>query len=714
MKSPSFWPVLLLASSLSWLPATAAPVPGNDNVFELSSFGSIATAAQADATLKKAAEAVLAAGGGVILIPANAPKDWKPSSPPQNMSRKPEPPAPAKGWSVGPGVTLIDARQSKVEVPQVTGLEFNRTFNLAPGQSSPHWQYHPMLRLHTNQVAGTSNFSGVLAAPVTAGKAQRFYLESIRSIFPGQMLAVDGSPAEIAVLSLGYDAAKKQPFFVGDAPAAIPAGTRLSALTQSSVIRAETQAHNETQTFDVYSQRSHYSQGDTYMFDGYVHYMGDEYGIPEEGGTEPGAGYGSVLLHARTQTLVNIFRGQVDSFDAKSGALRYTAAINAHTLATGRPLINLNSKKWITEGHAHINVPGGALLNWGGSLWSSDAPWTQDVVGRFFAIDEDSEKVAGNKDVRLWFQITALSVDPDGKKRLTVRRHWWGAKNLGVGISTLFNYKDYTQSEKTPVPLKYIIAPGTYVDDVSDGVGSSPAESAGARQQTIKLVPYEASGTNLDFATGDPIEQAIGPEPFHPIPFRAWFFDSVPGVFPAPVLDVANNGVSPRSAALSVAGNGGLGNVISVNGDVKDGIQVAGEVDGPFIETRVKRNQTEFISWTRGAKPKTLSFIEDRSMLAFNGPWSLNGRGAVGLKGVGRPGPGAPVNLRGLDIAIPTGAKEADISFPNPEPDNKYALTIAPNWMTERAVSKRTTTSFHLIFSTPAPAGANVQWLLVR
>ena len=78
-----------------------------------------------------------------------------------------------------------------------------------------------------------------------------------------------------------------------------------------------------------------------------------------------------------------------------------------------------------------------------------------------------------------------------------------------------------------------------------------------ADKPSLKIAPGPDTGSSADFAPGDAIEQAIGPDPFKPIPMRAWVFDKVPGVFPSPIFDVANDGVVARAAVLSVHGGKG-------------------------------------------------------------------------------------------------------------------------------------------------------------
>ncbi len=48
------------------------------------------------------------------------------------------------------------------------------------------------------------------------------------------------------------------------------------------------------------------------------------------------------------------------------------------------------------------------------------------------------------------------------------------------------------------------------------------------------------------------------------------------------------------------------------------------------------------------------------------------------------------------------------------EPDARYAVLVTPNWNTTCFVSNKATTGFTINFGTPAPAGAMIDWFMVR
>ena len=61
-------------------------------------------------------------------------------------------------------------------------------------------------------------------------------------------------------------------------------------------------------------------------------------------------------------------------------------------------------------------------------------------------------------------------------------------------------------------------------------------------------------GQPADFAKGDEIEQAIGPDPFKPIPFRMWMWDHVPVRFPLAGARPGQLRRPSRYAAMQVRG----------------------------------------------------------------------------------------------------------------------------------------------------------------
>jgi len=692
----------------------------------LSEFGPVTTPAQAEDTLRKAATEILTHGGGTLIIPLQVPSAWQPENISQGTWRKPLPPAPAKGWGNGPGITILDIRGGTVKtlVPEMTGNIFTRTLRMPDGDSCGHWGYFPLLTLENNIVRGSASYADGLLADVKAGKDRRFYVRTIRGLFPGMRLdnGNAGAGQSLTVKSLGYDAQRQAPFFVADSDHDVAARSALlSQKTAANGLYLATNLNSENQTFDVYIDRHHYTQGDAYIFVGHFNYMGDlNSGAQDHNG---------VIFSAESRSETNIFRGQVDTFDAQTNALKFRAATNAHTLASGRPLINMNPQKWITGGKLYIFNPGGALLGWGGSIRSTDAPWTPVVIGRYLAIDEPDEYVPGGDTVRRWFLITGFS-EKDGIKTLNVQRHWWGAKDVG-SISRLYNQRNFSASDAKPKLLSYLIAPGTNVYDVADGVETT--EPSGAFEHIIKLAPGAQTGTPVDFSPGDPVEQAIGPDPFKPIPFRSWLFEAVPGAFPSPVFDVANNGPVSRTAVMAVKGSlsAGVddldpkrptaqvpfGAIIDVQSACDTGIDFRGDVIDAAILFKQPHNNTanEHMQWIRWENPRAGLGVTAQGTLTVSGaPVDLSGKGWSEVNGLAASDAKPGTNLRGLHLTVAAGATTLVVEFPTPEPTADYAVIVQPSWMTAQAVRAQTLKGFTIAFAEPAPAKATLNWLLVR
>ncbi|MHB9130326.1 MAG: hypothetical protein ACYDBB_04430 [Armatimonadota bacterium] len=721
--------------------AVAEPPAMASGTHLLSEFGKISTPAEADAALEKAAKAMLAEGGGLLIIPKDAPADWDPVNISQEAWRKPEPPAPAKNWGYTGGITILDYRDGtmKAYLPQATGWQFNRTVLFPERQSAGHWGYLPMFSFSNSIIRGTTSYHDWVSQEVKAGKDQRIYVRTLRGLFPGMFVnSLGGGPVNrLYIKSLGYDKEKKAPYVIADVDTNFDSSALLSNKTHANVLRADTYSHTENQTFDFMVMRHNYSQGDNYMFYAGFNYMGD---VHSTAGDENG-----VLYAAFPISESNGFRGQVEAYNPQTADLKYTGATNAHTLGTGRPMINLNPKKWITEGKAYIIHPGGALIGYPDRIRSKDAPWTADVVGRYLAIDEPDEYIPGSNKARRWYYITAFS-EKDGVKWISVQRNWWGAKN-GNSITRLYNPAHYTNGtdNKNPVLLRYIIAPGANIYDVTRGVKDDGQWGGryvgGALERIVKVSPGPHVGTAFDFAPGDPIEQAVGFDPFKPIPFRSWMFENVPGAYPAPVFDVANHGQTARFAVLAV--DGGSPNyadytnpqkplpqipwnkIIDIQSACENGIAFNGEVADAAILFRQPNKLQQWMRWEGNAweTPMTnlgvnangdldLSY-RNRGFTGRPGGLDVSGQGLADLKGISG-GKDKANNLRGILVSVPAGAQSLDIVFPASEPTDKYLVKIELSWLANRNVTKRTTTGFTIQFDRPAPTKATLDWLVIR
>ena len=729
--------ISLAMVSFSISAQTNAPAAKDGPIFSLEQFGPVKSVTDAEATFQKASKDIIAAGGGVIIIPAQAAPTWTPRNTSQVEWRTPPAPEQTKRWGHGTGVTVVDARGStqKILPPPTTGLTINRVLDLPQGESLGFWDYFPMLTMRNTILHGSTSYRDWLQADAPAGKDSKFYVATIRGVFPGMFMSCGeyGVVERLCVKSLGYDKEKKMWYFTADTVAGQPKGTTMGNKNHVNVIDLETSSHNENQTFDVRMWRHNYSQGDNYLFDARFKYMGD---VHSTAGDENG-----VIYAAFVEAMTTIFRGKVASWDAGTGELKYKDAPTAgSTLGSGRPIINMNPAKWITNGTVAIVSPAsytevsdtfsnatyhgqtypttvkrGKGLDMGGLIhFSADATnVTDEVVGRYFAVDETSEYVAKTKDVRRWFLIDSVTKNADGTKDLRIIRHWWGAKS--AGSTTLYKPENYSW-DGHEVALHYIIAPGANAYDVSDGVKNS--------KNSIKLVPTPFVGTSFDFAAGDAVEQAIGPDPFKPTPFRSWVWDAVPGVFPAAMFDIANNGSVIRDSVLWVHGGPGdiswqtnrydrsppWNTLLKFDAICNTGIKFAADTANaailfaqPYHEQPLKWNYD--ITTNRPPKVASLTVARDTGVFKFTGPIST-----TGLSGDATPAR----NLRGKNVAVKAKQDSVTITLPVEEADGDYAVFVEQSWLGNRAIIKKDAKGFTIQFATPAPDGAKLDWMIVR
>jgi len=703
----------------------------NEAVYSLDQFGPITAPVDAEATFRKAAGDIMAAGGGVIVIPVTAAKGWTPQNNTQTELRDPPPPAPAKHWGATTGVTVVDVRGTspKIYPPQTTGMKIDRTLNLPQGESLPFWDYFPMVSLKNTILQGSTSYRDWLQEDVKAGKDRRFYVATIRGIFPGMFMSIGewGIVQRLYVKSLGYDKEKQKWYFVADTEADQPKGAIMGNKNHVSIFNLETYSHNENQTFDVRMWRHNYSQGDNYLFDARFKYMGD---VHSTAGDENG-----VLYAAFIESETDIFRGQVEKWNPDTGELVYKGSTGS-TLGTGRPMINLNPAKWITNGWVCIVRPSEIIHGWnhdlatqtnytglpnhmvGGQIhFPAEVPLGDEVVGRYFAVDERDEYVPKGSNVRRWYLIDSVRKYADGSTDIEIVRHHWGAKAAGSPL--LYKPENYS-TDTHEKRMRYIIAPGANVYDVSQGVNNP--------NRTVKLVPTSFTKMPADFAPGDSLEQAIGPDPFKPIPFRSWMWDQVPGVFPAPVFDIGNMGSVMRDSVLLVHGNPSISiekdnaerydrnppwnKYLEFDANCNFGIRFAADTSYAAIQFLQPHNRPQPIKWRYGGNQEAaLTVAPDSGELQFTGGARLDGSMSVkGLSGDTK----AAHNLRGKHVSVKAGETSVSVTFPVPEADDDYAVFIEQNWIGNRAVVKRDANGFVVQFEKPAPEGALIDWMIVR
>ncbi len=489
----------------------------------------------------------------------------------------------------------------------------------------------------------------------------------------------------------------------------------------AGILRMDTDSHNENQTFDFMLWRRHYSQGDAYLFDARMYYMGD--------GTAPSGPTNGAVYSAAIASEVEIFRGNVRNWDSASGVLSFQGGRNAHSLGSGRPLINLNPAKGVARGRVWIMAPGGSILGSAGDVRSRDAGWTSEVVGRYFAVDEPGEYVPGGTAVRRWWLITSLRTGTNGVQSLGIQRHWWGAKD-NQGLGRLYRPENYTRDAASPRLLRYLIAPGALVYDASDGVAPPQAKASGTFG-ILRLAPGPDLSGSCGFAVGDPVEQAIGSDPFKPIAFRSWVWDSVPGVFPAPIFDIANQGAVMRHAVMTVRGGSGdvahdraerpdanppWNSLLELGSAVDTGLVFAGDTARAairFDQPNAAEGRRHVIRWN--AAPNRRMEVSEAGGMILSGGASLALANEPLTRSMGlSAGTDAARSLRGVGVRLVPGARQAAIVFERPEPDAAFAIVVSLSWPAEKAVPKQSPAGFTVEFSRPAPTGATLDWTLIR
>lgn len=730
-------------------PQKEAPLENRSGIFYLNEFGKISSPKDAQAALNTAEELIPKLGGGILIIPPETAPGWVPKNRGQHEIRIPEPPVPARTWRESPSVTIVDPRGRfpSVHPAPITGLTFRRVLDLHPGESLPHWNYNPMLTFENVVARGSTSYHDWLQEDVEAGENARFYVPTIRGLFPGMFLTANGwsSVERLYIKSLGYDTDKKAWYIMADTSKPFKKGILLSNKNHVNILRMETASHTENQTFDVHVLRKNYSQGDNYLVDARFRYMGD---IHSTAGDENG-----VLYAAFVQAELNAFRAKVQKWDPTTGELVFKGGSNVTTLGTGRPILNMNPTKRIHAGSVFIikaalsktdsaadatpanfqgkfypnvlekNHLGVTSARVGGLIrFSKDAPVDARCVGAYFAVDQDDESPKGSK-ARRWYLIHSVQTNADGTKDIEIVRHWWGAKPAGSPL--LYNPDNYTWDGHER-PLQYAIVPGVNAYEVSQALPGSESKPV------LMLSPSPFANTERDFAPEDPVEQAIGPDPFHPQAFRSWTWDEVPSAFPASYFDVRNLGQVQRHAVLTVGG--GSGNLpddlenrwshspvydrwLDFKGTARNGIVFGADVAQAALLFQQPHGRPQPMVWSVSAEEQprkaTLTVSPQNGTLTFDGGAAALPGGLTRVAGLSASETPAR-NLRALDVPVPSGVKEYTVSLPAEESDARYGVFVETSWMTLHVVGPRTPKSFTVRFSEPSPADAHISWLLTR
>ncbi|MBU4365794.1 MAG: hypothetical protein KKF10_01525, partial [Verrucomicrobia bacterium] len=511
----------------------AADVKSSSGVYNLADFGPVKTPVEVEATLKAAITSIIAQGGGILVITPGVAPNWVAHND-----------APSSTKDRSPSVTIVDRRngREKILVPsngqrmggstwagRYISREVRQPIDMAMG-------VHSTECIDTFIAGGTTSYDQQSLEAVKAGENARIYVPTIRGLAVSNQIVVTGVAVGYGgqfesgpIKALGWDKEKGRAYIVMDLKHDHPKSALVYGkhVVNSLTLTDHSQSDNQSPCLMV--KRKNYAQGDSFVIAAEACSQGN---IMSGAGDEGGLTYASDISND-----LRPFRSTVEVINWDQQELVYAPGLcRNHTLGTSRPVINLNTNKWITQGVAYLVSPGyrdpwhpDQVLSLGGVFGSKDCGWTRDIVGRFFAFDEPSEYLDPKNDpsvgytaapdmrVYRWYQVHKIEDHAVGIKRIYLERtRWW----VHYYVPSLYNTDNWSyapQDGKNRLkPLHYIIAPGAYVSDVScawtDSYGSGGRVEAN-NPRTLKLAPTPDIGTRFDFEKGDPIVQAIGSDP---------------------------------------------------------------------------------------------------------------------------------------------------------------------------------------------------------
>lgn len=715
--------------------------------YSLADLGPVDTPAKAEATLTEAVARVIAEGGGFIHVDGRVATDW--------VARNPASSSTKRG---APTVTVVDRRfgVEKVYVPgngQADGSSWTprQVIRSVTEPIDMTFGVHSTETIDTRIAGGTASYDQPIVDAVKAGNDVRIYLPSQRGLAVGTHFVVSGVPRGYGepvdrgpIKAMGWDKERGLPYVVMDLKHDHPAEALFynKHVVNSLTLVDHSQSDNQSMGLNV--ARYNYGQGDSFVIAAHSRTMGN---VMSGAGDEGGLTYASDIYND-----LRPFRSKVASMNPATGELVFEPGpARIHTLGTSRPLINFNTGKWLTAGTVHIVAPGypdpwlpatnkADVHHNGAIIGSKDCGWTREVIGRFFAIDEPGEYLDPANDpdagytaapdirVHRWYQIMNVEDRPDGTKRLYIERTRWWARHDAA--PTLYDRENMTWKGHER-PLKYIIAPGAQVADISRGWKETLASGGYAEKtypRTLVLAPSPDTGTVFDFQPGDPIVQAIGSDPWNVSGMRIRHFNYVPSTIEDSSVHAVNIGRVAVHSAFSIAGEPSLEKALAEQKDrnpyflyglniltaTRVGLRFAGDTQDAAIHFVQRHGKSQTMMWNvKGFPTHRLTVDPERGGFALAGGATsvdaLNVSAAGGISAGALPAR----NLRGIGVAVRENRTEHTVRFPQPEADAAYALHVQPSWFTAVMVEK-TPSGFTARFEQPAPADAKFDWILVR
>lgn len=715
---------------------------GLKNLHQLSSFGKTATIKDAQETFKNATSQIIANGGGTLFINSETCKDFHPDSITQErLGEK--------------SVTIIDLREGKFRfiLPSLgfripdnpcgyasffLDREINQRAINIDGQNS-------ILRMTNRLVSGSvSYFQPVKKQESTAdSEILKIYPATIQGIYTGmEIYAWLGNDKELSgevsasrkvtvrIEKIEWDKQEKLHYILArkltpDDPWGKVSFLMNKATANCITINDFTNCDTE-EAGTIAIEKFAFGHGDNFGIGQRYFYMGN---VMSTQGDENGNAYTVDIWN-----FLYSFNGKVESWEPSTGKLVYTVdSDRVNTLATSRPLINLNPEKWLSRGKIVIEANWNEMgtIDPNGYVRGINTNWGPEIIGRTIAVDAPDE-YCGNPSkgfwktalkgriVRRWWRITHYEKTSSGEDRLWVERIRHMVYDRAV--PTLINENNYRKE------LSYVIAPCAMVSDVSEAllklkkveVKLDDLRATRTDKRTIGLLPAPDTGTKWDFEAGDPIEQAVGADPAHPNGYRVRHREAMPSNYPnSSSFYTVNYGAYPISAALAVHGGW---DAMQVPGHSKfrHAVNVTTSCDyGIRFQDAVKyaallmEKPEHKITWKTAKGNVSLSSSPDGILNIAGRGISVSGQPINGVKSIsGNNSFGR--NLRGIDIPVGNGKKELRIFFDEGEPDANYSLTVQPDWLCRWAVTGKTPQGFTVLFDEPASSNSKIDWQLIR
>ncbi len=739
--------IFLLALALG---AGARARAGDHN---LADFGPVGTPAEAEAALSNALPRIIAEGGGFLYVQPGVAPDWAAHNP-----------APSSTQAGAPTVTVVDRRGGveRVLLPsngQRSGSvwtgrhlrrEVRRPIDMTLG-------VHSTEAVDTHIAGGTTSYDQPIMEDVKAGQDVRVYLPTARGLAVGNHMVLTTTPRRYGgpfdrspIKALGWDKERGLPYAVVDLKYDHLKDTLFYDKHVVNSMTVTDFSQSDNQSMGLMVARKNYAQGDSFVISARATTMGN---VMSAAGDEGGLTYSSDIDND-----LRPFRSTVERVDWARQELVYAPGpVRNHTLGTSRPVINHNTGKWITAGTAMIVAPGhvdpwdpndprktgrtfgGELFPGGAIVGSADCGWTADVVGRFFALDEPGEYLDPAQDsdvgytpapdirIHRWYQIMKFEERADGTKRIYIERtRWWCRHDIAPN---LYDRENYSWDGHLK-PMRYVIAPGAVVADVSRAwtdSASTDGRVGNEDTRTLVLAPSPDDGTAFDFEPGDPIAQAIGSDPWNVTGMRVRHFNYLPSTIEDGSFESMNLGRVAVESALSISG--GAGDLAADQAHMKDGnprfrhginihastavgLRFGGDVRDAAIRFEQPHGRPQPIEWrVEGSEPRRLLVDPKTGDLGFNGGVRA---AALRLDGGLSAGDQPARNLRGISEPVAAGAAELEVRFPTPEADARYAVQVQPSWLTILAVDRKTAEGFVVRFAQPPASDGALDWLIVR